>query len=109
MSSLPPGDRHGGYLDRRRGREVLPCRLTDLLLGARGHVVERRVVAANCASGGGDRRHGPATERRRFGCAHAGLPSFEVWSLPQGRPYAPSSTAREPRFVGKPGRGVVSG
>src|SRR4051794_29481027 len=87
MSSLAPGDNHG-VRDRPRGVEVLAC-LIEFLLGARVRFVERRVVLAHSESRGGNRRHRPATERRRLGSAHAGLPSFEVWSLPQVRPYAP--------------------
>ena len=72
ISLLCPGDNRDGVRDGARG--------------ARVHVIERRVVRVNGASAGGDRRHRPAIERRRFGCAHAGLPSFEVWSAPQGNP-----------------------
>ena len=78
ISSLPAGDNHDGVLDRPRGREVLACRLITLLLGARAHVDERRVVRMNAASAGGDRRHGPATERRLTGCAHAQLSSRDI-------------------------------
>src|SRR4051794_10212594 len=55
---------------RPRSPRVPPYRL---LLGARVHLVERRIARVNGGSGGDGRRRGASDGRRGFGCAHAHL------------------------------------
>ena len=64
----------------------------------------RRVVQGNGASGGRERRHGPAAERRLSGCARAAPSTRDVQPRTR-RHYAPLDTARE--FHGCPRRASI--